>query len=100
MIQRIPDIGVIGNRPNQGHATGRPRRNTLIHELRGIDEQACGDTLIQTVPLQIATCLANLDEFCGKARIDSSLSGNNTRLDTRQSIIKLKRCSCSIPHSP
>ena len=60
VVQRLPDVGVVGDRAHQRHAASVYRGNTLANQQCGINQQARGNAFGQPMALEAARSLRDV----------------------------------------
>ena len=87
-MQRRANILIIGYGIDQGHAARFARRDALVHQIGGIDQEAGGDAFIQSVPFEVARGGGDLDQGGGQFQAGAGLGGDDPGLEVRRRVVE------------
>jgi hypothetical protein len=90
VVQRLADVGVVGDGSNQCHATGIHRSHATHDQGGRVHQQAGGNTLGQAVALELAGRMGNLHQLACACGVQPGLAADDLCFQLRSGVVKLK----------
>ena len=83
VVERLSDVGVIGDRAYQRHAAGVGRGHATDHQRPGIDQQPGRYALGQAMTLELTRCMGDLHQLRGTGVVEPAFLARRCALRGR-----------------
>ncbi len=90
VIERLANVGIVGDGAHQRHAAGVSCINAVADQLRGVHHKACGNALVETVPLEIARGVADFHQLGGRLGVEAAFLAQNGGFEPGLGVVEIE----------